>query len=146
MYRYSTLSKDCLEPSFLNLPGGFADELLDYLLDDVFPSVDDVLDDETDGASRLTEDGDRTILMGYSMGGLFSCYAAWVRPESIGRAACQSSSFWWPRLQTGGEGDYVYYGQYYFLNETLYTNLDNRPRQWILMDVGDQEESEYTHV
>ena len=66
--------------------------------------------------------------------------------QDIGRAACQSSSFWWPRFQTGEEDDYVYYGQYYFLNDTLYTNLDNRPRQWILIDVGDQEESEYTHV
>ncbi len=69
-----------------------------------------------------------------------------LKIKAIGRAACQSSSFWWPRLQTGDDGDFMYYGQYYFLNNTLYTNLDNRPRQWILIDVGELEEGDYTHV
>ena len=63
------------------LLGGYADELLDFLLEDVFSEVDDVIADETDGFSRLSTDRDRTTVMGYSMGGLFSCYAAWVRPE-----------------------------------------------------------------
>jgi enterochelin esterase-like enzyme len=29
------------------------------------------------------------------MGGLFSFYAAWQRPDDFGKAACLSSSFWW---------------------------------------------------
>ncbi len=29
------------------------------------------------------------------MGGLFSFFAAWTRPDVFGKAACLSSSFWW---------------------------------------------------
>ncbi len=36
-----------------------------------------------------------TAIMGSSMGGLFSFFAAWSRPRVFGKAACLSSSFWW---------------------------------------------------
>jgi enterochelin esterase-like enzyme len=35
------------------------------------------------------------MLLGASMGGLFSFYAAWTRSDVFGRAACLSGSFWW---------------------------------------------------
>jgi predicted alpha/beta superfamily hydrolase len=34
-------------------------------------------------------------VMGSSLGGLFSFYSAWTRPDVFGKAACLSSSFWW---------------------------------------------------
>ncbi len=36
-----------------------------------------------------------TGILGSSMGGLFSFFAAWSRPDVFGKAACLSSSFWW---------------------------------------------------
>ncbi|HSB62887.1 MAG TPA: alpha/beta hydrolase-fold protein, partial [Thermoanaerobaculia bacterium] len=38
-----------------------------------------------------------TAVMGSSMGGLFSFFAAWTRSDVFGKAACLSSSFWWNR-------------------------------------------------
>ena len=45
--------------------------------------------------------------MGSSMGGLFSLWAAWTRPDVFGGAICLSPSFWWGerfmlRLVSGG--------------------------------------------
>ncbi len=40
-----------------------------------------------------------TALLGSSMGGLFSFYAAWSRSDVFGKAACLSSSFWWADRQ-----------------------------------------------
>ncbi len=57
-------------------------------------------------------------------------------------ASCQSSSFWWPMSQQGT----TFRGEYYFLNETLYTHLEDRPFQAILVDAGDQEEHDYSKV
>ncbi len=128
--------------------------------------MNEIVAEDSEGASQLTDDSDHTLISGYSMGGLFACYAAWIRPhvhsyetrrfarfqkcfspviQMIGRAACSSSSFWWPRFQSV-EGDYNYYGQFAFLNETLYTHLEDRPKQKILIDVGELEEGDYTHV
>jgi predicted alpha/beta superfamily hydrolase len=47
------------------------------------------------GAYRTRTGREDTALLGSSMGGLFSFYAAWTRPETFGKAACLSSSFWW---------------------------------------------------
>jgi predicted alpha/beta superfamily hydrolase len=38
---------------------------------------------------------EHTAVLGSSMGGLFSFFAAWRHPEVFGKAACLSSSFWW---------------------------------------------------
>jgi len=35
------------------------------------------------GTSALTSDRENTMIAGYSLGGLISCYAAWTRPEVI---------------------------------------------------------------
>ena len=45
---------------------------------------------------RLMTDRDSVGVVGYSLGGLAACHAAWTREDRIGRAACQDPSFWWP--------------------------------------------------
>ena len=35
------------------------------------------------------------VLLGASLGGLFSFWASWTRPDIFGGAICLSSSFWW---------------------------------------------------
>lgn len=44
---------------------------------------------------RTRPEREHTGLLGSSMGGLFSFFAAWTRPDVFGKAACLSSSFWW---------------------------------------------------
>jgi predicted alpha/beta superfamily hydrolase len=48
-----------------------------------------------DRTYRTRPGRDDTALLGSSMGGLFSFYAAWTRPDLFGKAMCLSSSFWW---------------------------------------------------
>jgi enterochelin esterase-like enzyme len=67
--------------------GGKAPEYLSAMVDHLLPRID-----ETYRTSTEPED---TCVLGSSMGGLFSFYAAWERPEEFGKAACLSSSFWW---------------------------------------------------
>ena len=35
-------------------------------------------------------------IVGFSFGGLVSCYAAWARPDAFDAAGCTSPSFWFP--------------------------------------------------
>lgn len=44
---------------------------------------------------RALDGPEATSLLGSSMGGLFSFFAAWTRPDAFGRAAALSGSFWW---------------------------------------------------
>lgn len=67
--------------------GGRAREFLETLSEVLVPLVDDEL-------RTLPEHGERAIL-GASMGGLFSLFAVWRRPDVFGNAICFSSSFWW---------------------------------------------------
>jgi predicted alpha/beta superfamily hydrolase len=55
----------------------------------------DVLKPHIDTAYRTRAGRDDTGLIGSSLGGLFSFFAAWNRPDVFGKAACLSSSFWW---------------------------------------------------
>ena len=87
--------------------GGGGEALLDWLLGDILTEVD------TMWPGRLLTDQDNLAVIGYSLGGLFSCHAAWTRPESVGRAACQSSSFWWPTNAT------LERNMFHFVNVTL---------------------------
>jgi predicted alpha/beta superfamily hydrolase len=48
-----------------------------------------------------------TGLLGSSMGGLFSFFGAWTRPDVFGKAACLSPSFWWAEryaVRLAGQG------------------------------------------
>ena len=72
--------------------GGQAKRELDTLIDVVLPLIRERLRTKTDSPRD-------TAILGSSMGGLFAFYAAWIRPEVFGKAACLSSSFWWGNRQ-----------------------------------------------
>ena len=67
--------------------GGRAAEHLQAMTTVLKPRIDEEL--------RTRVGRDDTALIGSSLGGLFSFYAAWNRPEVFGKAICLSSSFWW---------------------------------------------------
>ncbi|MGA7991265.1 MAG: alpha/beta hydrolase-fold protein [Thermoanaerobaculia bacterium] len=69
--------------------GGGGTDYRDFLTDTLKPYVDTFL--------RTRRGREDTALVGSSMGGLFSFFAAWTRPDVFGKAACLSSSFWWDR-------------------------------------------------
>lgn len=58
-------------------------------------TITDVLKPLVDRTYRTRPDRASTALLGASMGGLFSFWAAWTRPDVFGTAMCLSSSFWW---------------------------------------------------
>ncbi len=70
-----------------NYGGGEAGAHLSAIADRLKPHLDETY--------RTRPDRACTTLMGSSMGGLFSFYAAWERPEIFGGAICLSPSFWW---------------------------------------------------
>lgn len=54
-----------------------------------------VLKPRIDQELRTRAGREDTALIGSSLGGLFSFYGAWSRPDVFGKAICLSSSFWW---------------------------------------------------
>jgi predicted alpha/beta superfamily hydrolase len=58
-------------------------------------AMTDALKPRIDADLRTRKGPTDTGLMGSSLGGLFSFYAAWTRPDVFGKAICLSSSFWW---------------------------------------------------
>lgn len=67
--------------------GGKGKAHLDAIVNTLRPAIND---------HYRTRTGRRnTGLLGSSLGGLFSFYAAWERADVFGKAACLSSSFWW---------------------------------------------------
>lgn len=58
-------------------------------------AITDVLKPRIDAEYRTRTGREDTALIGSSMGGLFSFYGAWARPDVFGKAICLSSSFWW---------------------------------------------------
>lgn len=69
------------------LGGGDGAAHLDAIVNGLKPRIDAEL--------RTRASAECTCAMGSSMGGLFSFYAAWTRPDVFGKAICLSSSFWW---------------------------------------------------
>lgn len=67
--------------------GGRAAEHLESIVSALKPRIDSEF--------RTRAGREDTGLIGSSMGGLFSFYAAWSRPDVFGKAICLSSSFWW---------------------------------------------------
>ena len=67
--------------------GGRAAEHLHTMVNELKPRID--------AEFRTRVGREDTALIGSSLGGLFSFYAAWNRPEVFGKAICLSSSFWW---------------------------------------------------
>lgn len=58
-------------------------------------AITSVLKPRIDAELRTRVGREDTALIGSSLGGLFSFYAAWNRPDVFGKAICLSSSFWW---------------------------------------------------
>jgi predicted alpha/beta superfamily hydrolase len=67
--------------------GGSAPLYRDFLAHTLKPEID--------ATYRTVMGRNETALIGSSMGGLFSFFAAWTKGSVFGRAACLSSSFWW---------------------------------------------------
>ena len=67
--------------------GGDGAKLLEAMVDKLVPTID--------ARYRTIRESNGRGVMGASLGGLFSFYAAWSRSDVFGRAACLSSSFWW---------------------------------------------------
>ncbi|MFN7973995.1 MAG: alpha/beta hydrolase-fold protein [Acidobacteriota bacterium] len=67
--------------------GGEGPAHLDAIVEELKPAID--------SRYRTRPKRDDTAVLGSSMGGLFSFFAAWTRPGVFGRAICLSSSFWW---------------------------------------------------
>jgi predicted alpha/beta superfamily hydrolase len=55
----------------------------------------DVLKPLIDAEYRTRAERASTVLLGSSMGGLFSLWAAWTRPDVFGGAICLSPCLWW---------------------------------------------------
>ena len=114
--------------------GGKGNDTLDFLQDTVIPRAKNVTN------MRMRTDQPHFGVMGMSLGGLMACHAAWTRPTVYGFAACQSPSFWWPRI---GDTD----NKFFFNNNSLkdYNLRTNRPFQRIYLDVGGVEGHMMTH-
>jgi len=84
---------------------------------------------------RLLTSRDNLAVIGYSLGGLFSCNAAWKMHQYIGKAACQSSSFWWPTNVDDMENEFQFIDT---LDDPKWSS--NRLPQKIIIDVGGAEE------
>src|SRR5207253_1727354 len=67
--------------------GGHARTMLTFLVDELKPHIDKLY--------RTRKSRPHTGILGSSMGGLFSFFAAWTRPDIFGRAASLSGAFWW---------------------------------------------------
>jgi predicted alpha/beta superfamily hydrolase len=67
--------------------GGQADKYLDFLGKTLKPHID--------SRFRTKPGAESTAMIGASLGGLCSFYAAWTRSDVFSRAACLSPSFWW---------------------------------------------------
>ncbi len=59
--------------------GGYADASLDFLLGPVQNEINSYL--LMNYGVLLTNDRSGTFLLGFSLGGLFSCYSGWTRPS-----------------------------------------------------------------
>ena len=115
--------------------GGNADANVDFLLNEVYSTVNSYLNNAY--GSGLTDSREGTFIFGYSFGGLISCHAVWTRPESFGGAGCQSASFGWPlQVDDAGNG----FCDFQFENVTLKSHLNDRLPQNVVIDVGSAEE------
>jgi predicted alpha/beta superfamily hydrolase len=75
-----------LEPSITRPVGGNGDVYLQFIIEELKPFID--------SHYPTLPDRDHTLMMGSSMGGFASCYAALKRPDLFRQVACLSSTFW----------------------------------------------------
>ncbi len=67
--------------------GGNGDSYIAFLTNELIPYID--------SNYRTKANKENRAIMGSSLGGLISFYAAWNNPNIFGMAGCMSSSFWW---------------------------------------------------
>jgi len=74
---------------------GQNDALFDYIGETLLPLL----------SSRIKNagQGQKAGIVGYSLGGLTSCNAAWVRPDLFDAAGCSSPSMWWRETNSSGD-------------------------------------------
>lgn len=100
--------------------GGKGNDTLDFIVDAVVPRAQEIAN------MRMLTDQSNFGIMGFSLGGLMACHAAWTRPEIFGFASCQSPSFWWPYVNFTHSSSF--FNTVTLKDETL---LHNRPYQMI---------------
>lgn len=55
----------------------------------------------------VTDDPERTLIQGSSLGGLAALFAQCIAPDRFGASVCQSGSFWWPNARSGHEAEWL---------------------------------------
>lgn len=74
------------------------EDFLDFTLEELLPRL----------AGLVTDDPDRTVALGQSLGGLAAAWLGAVAPGRFGRVVGQSAALWWPGDDSGGlSGDTV---------------------------------------
>ncbi|WP_235886302.1 alpha/beta hydrolase [Paenibacillus cymbidii] len=101
--------------------GGKGGAYIDFIADRLKPYID--------GKYRTLPEAKHTGLIGESLGGLVSLYAAYLRPETFGKIGATSSSLWYP-----GFIDYIR------------AHPLPQPRPDIYIDVGSLEGSRKTNI
>ena len=111
--------------------GGKGNETLDFLVGTILPKVRESTN------NRIFTEQRNVGIMGYSLGGLMSCHAAWTRPHVFGFAACMSPSLWYPNANETT-------ATFFFETVTLKDPIlrQNRPLQKIYLDAGSLETPE----
>ncbi len=71
--------------------GGKADDYLDFIVNNLKPKID--------ATFRTKTNANNTAIIGSSLGGLLSFYAAVKYPEVFGKIGCFSPSFWFGRKE-----------------------------------------------
>ena len=109
------------------LPGK-GNDTLDFLINTVIPKAKGVT------KNRMLTDQHSFGVMGFSLGGLLACHAAWTMPNTFGFAACQSPAFFWPLINAS-------VASFFFNNVTLKDQKlrTNRPFQKMYLDAGGTE-------
>lgn len=117
------------EPPFT----GGAKQHLDWLLNEALPK----------GLEHISATPSKTYIAGYSMAGLFALYAMF-ESEAFERAACMSSSFWFPKFK-----EYVLSQELKHVPEKLYFSLGDKEaktKHQILKTVQENTEAIVEHL
>ena len=107
---------------------GKGNETLDFLINAILPKA------KKSTNNRMRLDQPNLGIMGFSLGGLLACHAAWTRPNIFGFAACQSPALFWPLINAT-------HAKFFFNNITLkdHNLRSNRPFQRLYLDAGGTE-------
>lgn len=97
--------------------GGLGAIYINWVIENVIPWT----------KSNLRIRPQRYGILGSSLGGLISCWAGWMHPQTFGLTGCMSSSFWWNAMD--------------FNNSILVKNTPPNPPKFFYIDTGTDEGS-----